>query len=148
MPRTSVAAFAVAESAIPAAPLEPPSDLTPEQAADWHALVDALPADWFTVDDRPLLVELVRHQCYARQLAEQLALMRRRCLNMDTPHISKQRTIFIRLVRAAGQETEVISKLCTRLRLTPQSQQRSRDAGIARKRAATGPRPWDESPQH
>jgi hypothetical protein len=144
MPRTSAAAQEIVARAIPATPMEPPSDLTPEQREFWAALVGSLPTDWFAEDDRPLLVELMRHMSYSRKLSEQISLMRHECLNASTPHVSKQRTIFLRLVRAAALETETISKLCTRLRLTPQSQQRSRDAGIARSRSARGPRPWDD----
>jgi hypothetical protein len=142
MPRKSAAAQEIVACAIPGEPVAAPDGLSPEQKKDWQDLVGNL-SNWFSAHDKPLLIELVRHQAIARKIAEELSAMRRQCLNVATPHVSKQRTIFIRLVRVAAQETEVISKLCTRLRLTPQSQQRSRDAGIARERAPSGQRPWD-----
>jgi hypothetical protein len=144
MPRTSAAAQEIVARAIPAAPLPPPDDLTPEMRKDWQDLVASFPPTWFGPDHKPLLVELVRHQAIARKLADELAGMRKRRLNAATPHVAKQRAVFIRLVRAAALETETILKLCMRLRLTPQSQQRGRDAGIARSRSASGPRPWGD----
>jgi hypothetical protein len=112
------------------------------------ASLGAFPGDWFGPDHRPLLVELVRHQAIARQLAEQLAQMRKRVLNVPTPHVAKQRAIFIQLVKLARMETETIVLLSVKLRLVPQAQQRSRNAGIERERSATGPRPWDSAGQH
>jgi hypothetical protein len=90
-----------------------------------------------------LLVELVRHQAIARQLSAEIVKMRRWSLNDLSARTAKRRAIFVRLLRSAVLESETIARLCTRLRLTPQSQQRSRDAGIARSRSASGPRPWD-----
>jgi hypothetical protein len=117
--------------------------LPPEQQKDWQDLVGNLPSNWFSAHDKPLLVELVRHQAIASQLSAEIAKMRRWSLNDLSARTAKRRAIFVRLLRSAVLESETIARLCTRLRLTPQSQQRSRDAGIARSRSASGPRPWD-----
>jgi hypothetical protein len=141
MSRTSAAAQVVC--AIPAAPLPAPDYLTPEQQKDWQDLVGNLPSNWFSTHDKPLLVELVRHQASARQLSAEIAKIRRWSLTDLSARTAKRRAIFVRLLRSAVLESETIARLCTRLRLTPQSQQRTRDAGIARQRAPSGPRPWD-----
>jgi hypothetical protein len=143
MARTSAAAQATVASAIPCEPMPPPPDLPPEQQKDWQDLVGNLPSNWFSTHDKPLLVELVRHQAIARQLSAEIAKMRRWSLNDLSARTAKRRAIFVRLLRSAVLESETIARLCTRLRLTPQSQQRSRDAGIARSRSASGPRPCD-----
>jgi hypothetical protein len=143
MPRTSAAAQEMASCAIPGEPIPAPDGLSPEQRKDWQDLVGALPVSWFSPHDRPLLVELVRHQAIARQLSAEIAKMRRWSLNDLSARTAKRRAIFVRLLRTAVLESETIARLCTRLRLTPQAQRRSRDAGIERERMPTGPRPWD-----
>src|SRR5687767_4176132 len=50
----------------PDAPLE----LTPEETEEWHAIVDALPADWFQRETWPLLVQFCRHTVAARRIAQ------------------------------------------------------------------------------
>jgi hypothetical protein len=40
---------------------EPPEDLTEEQAAEWSAVVDRLPADWFPRETHGLLARYCRH---------------------------------------------------------------------------------------
>jgi hypothetical protein len=42
---------------------EPPAELTAEQAWEWQAIVDRMPADWFTVETWPVLMLLCRHIC-------------------------------------------------------------------------------------
>jgi hypothetical protein len=54
---------------------EPPEDLTEEQAAEWSAVVDRLPADWFPRETHGLLCQYVRHVCTARRIARLLADM-------------------------------------------------------------------------
>jgi hypothetical protein len=144
VPRTSATSLALAGNILSGPSLEPSDGLTPEQIGYWKQIVDAFPGGWFAEDHRPLLTELVRHQAIARQLDEQLEQMRKRTLNAATPHCAKQRSIFLQLLRHARAESEIIMQLSVKLRLTPQSQQRSRDAGIARSRSASGPRPWDD----
>jgi hypothetical protein len=47
----------------------PPEDLTDEEAKEWRAIVGRMPADWFTRENFPLLVEYCRHVVRARDLA-------------------------------------------------------------------------------
>ena len=52
---------------------EPPTELTREQAAEWRAVVDRLPADWFARETHGLLVQYCRHVVAARRVAELVA---------------------------------------------------------------------------
>lgn len=52
--------------------LPPPADLTPEQAAEWIALVDTMPADHFMRANQGLLEQYCRHMILARRLAVRL----------------------------------------------------------------------------
>ena len=54
---------------------EPPEDLTEEQAAEWRAVADRLPADWFPRETHGLLSQYVRHVCTARRIARLLSDM-------------------------------------------------------------------------
>jgi hypothetical protein len=61
---------------IPGKRPSPPDDLTPEQQVEWEAIVARLPADWFSGENIPMLRELCRHICYARELAEEIAAVK------------------------------------------------------------------------
>src|SRR3546814_433066 len=51
---------------------EPPSDLTDEQADEWRAVVNRLPAEWFPRETWGLLSQYCRHVIRARRLAQLL----------------------------------------------------------------------------
>jgi hypothetical protein len=144
MARPSAAAAEQIAFAIPTAPLPPPADLTPEQQADWRALVEPFAPGRFKPDQVPVLVELMRAQSRARQINEQLATLRKRDLTADTTGGAKRRSIFMQLRDMADAETRLISSLSTKLRLTDQSNVRKALASAEREKMATGPRPWDD----
>jgi hypothetical protein len=50
---------------------EPPSDLTDDQAAEWRAVVERMPADWFPRETYGLLSQYCRHVVTARRIARQ-----------------------------------------------------------------------------
>jgi hypothetical protein len=52
---------------------KPPDELTDEQAVEWRAIVDRLPADWFTRETWGLLVQYCRHVIAARKVAQLVA---------------------------------------------------------------------------
>jgi len=128
--------------------MEPPDDLTPEQAEYWRGLVGAFPAERFGPDQMPVLMELFRHMSIACQLAEQLDEMRKRNLAVDTPLGSRQRRIFLQLTSAARAEAHTISMLSTKLRLTDQSKLEKRSAVAERWGMPLGRPPWDVVEPH
>jgi hypothetical protein len=42
------------------------ADLTEDQAAEWRAVVDRLPNDWFPRETHGMLAQFCRHVCTAR----------------------------------------------------------------------------------
>jgi hypothetical protein len=143
MPREAAAVEDTVAFIVPNAPMPPPSELTEQEVRYWRALVDAFPGDRFGADDHVLLVELVRAQARARQINEQLELMRTRALTMTTVPGNKIRRVFIQLAQEAREESRLIAMLCVKLRLATQTRQRKIVADRERERMATGPRPWE-----
>ena len=47
-----------------------PAELTTEQAAEWRAVVDRMPADWFPRETHSTLAQFCRHVVAARHIAQ------------------------------------------------------------------------------
>ena len=52
-------------------------------AQEWSAIVGRLPADWFTAEMWPVLMQLCRHVCLSRVIAIESERLRGRCLEDD-----------------------------------------------------------------
>jgi hypothetical protein len=139
MPRPPQVASSVIE--FPGKPLPPPPELTAEQQAIWHEIVDPFPAERFDAGSVPVLIGLVCHMVLARQLNEQLEALRKRTL--ITSAAKGQRQIFLELAKMAQAESHLIAMLSVKLRLTDQSKTRKLVAERARESMPIGPRPWD-----
>jgi hypothetical protein len=148
MPKESAAAQEMTPFALSAAPLPPPDSLNEEEAGYWRGLVGQFPRERFDVDDVPLLVELMRHMSTARQINEQLDLMRRVRLIGPSLERAKARQVFCQLARQAREESKLIAMLSVKLRLADQSKTRKILAEAERERMPVGPRPWDVIGQH
>jgi hypothetical protein len=146
-------------SLIPGTRPPPPEELEPEQRAEWEAIVERLPADWFTGENIPMLRELCRHICYARELARQGGKVRAEIQAFmegsaaDTAGsigTAERRKIqaglrdeLCKLLRSHGYQTERIGNLSTKLRLTKQSRYDASSAYRAAKDAgSTMKKPW------
>jgi hypothetical protein len=140
---------------IPGKRPSPPDDLTPEQQVEWEAIVARLPVDWFTGENIPMLRELCRHICYARELAEEIAAVKAMLSEViagTAPEAEKSNVMAARrkelcdLLRAHGYQSERIGNLSTKLRLTKLS--RYEDARTAARAArdagGTRPKPWED----
>jgi hypothetical protein len=55
--------------------LPPPADLSTPAAVVWRQVTGALPADWFGVEQAPVLTQLCRHTVYANNLAASIERM-------------------------------------------------------------------------
>lgn len=113
----------------PAAPL----DLTPEQAEEWQAIVDALPADWFQRENYPLLAQYVRHVIDARRIAQ---LIDQECARADMDVAA-----YTELLKAQRQETAALKTLAASMRMAQQAKYNAQSA--ATKRGRTVSRPWE-----
>lgn len=91
----------------------PPSELTPEQADEWVAIVNRLPADWFPRETHPILVSYVRHVVAARHIAQLIAkLERSKAVEIDD---------YDKLLKLQERETRAITACARSMRLTQQS---------------------------
>ena len=90
-----------------------PYDLTDEQAEEWWAVVNRLPADWFPRETHALLAEYCRHVVKSRRIA-QLIADAESAEEIDIDTLDK-------LYKMAERESRAISSLATRMRITQQA---------------------------
>lgn len=110
---------------------EAPVDLTPEQAAEWDAIVGRCPADWFPRETYPLLAQYCRATVSVRKLSvfrDQLESAKEE-FDLDQ---------YERVAKLIGRETHLLTSLATKMRL---SQHASYDA--KKSKAPALPAPWE-----
>lgn len=112
-----------------------PLDLTPEQSDAWREIVDALPADWFSKENHPLLAQYCRHVVSARRVAQ---LIDAECSKADVDIKS-----YTDLLAAETKQTAALRALAASMRLAQQSRYETRGAATASKRGKTVKRPWE-----
>jgi chaperone required for assembly of F1-ATPase len=108
-----------------------PYDLTDEQATEWRAIVDRLPADWFPRETHGLLSAYCRHVVAQRRVA-QLVQNCEAAAVLDTEE-------YDRLLKMQDREGRAISSLATRMRL---SQGATSDPKKKKGKAGNTPPPW------
>lgn len=90
-----------------------PYDLTDEQAAEWWAVVNRLPADWFPRETHGMLADYCRHVVKSRRIA-QLVAEAEASDELDVGLLDK-------LYKMAERESRAISSLATRMRISQQA---------------------------
>ena len=114
---------------------EPPLDLTPAQSDEWTTITSALPADWFSPENYPLLAQYCRHIVNARHTAQ---LIDQECsgeaLNVN---------LYLDLLAAQHKQTTALKALAASMRLAQQAKYDARKAGVAPKPGDTVTRPWE-----
>lgn len=90
-----------------------PYDLTDEQADEWRAVVNRMPADWFPRETWGLLAQYCRHVIAARKVA-QLITKAEKAKAFDVAAYSE-------LLKMQEREGRAMSSLATRMRLTQHS---------------------------
>lgn len=112
-----------------------PLDLTPEQGDVWVDVVSSMPADWFSIENFPLLSQYCRHVVEARRIAQ---LIDEECvreeMNMAT---------YAELLKMQRQESAALKTLAASMRLAQQSKYNAQSAATADKSAKKRKRPWD-----
>lgn len=107
----------------------PPAELTDEQAQEWRAVVNRLPADWFPRETHPMLAAYCRHIVALRRIGQLIE------------HIESQKDIdleaYDRLLKMQERESRAMSSLATRMRLTQQSTYDPK-----KKKPLAAKRPW------
>lgn len=133
--RKSVAQLATV-TALPLRLLEPPADLSTEEAAVWARVVATKPGDWFDAGSIPLLAQYCRATVQAEMVAEQV----RQCgaaLLTDPDQLGTYKDL--RKIQAAL--TAEIVGLARSMRLSQQARYRADKADTASRRGA-GRKPW------
>ena len=115
---------------------EPPAHLGDEAVAIWRAVVNSLPADWFTPGTLPLLDALCGLTVSQRFTLRALQVVERGGDDFD-------RDEWERLLKQLGEISGRIATLATRMRLTPQSRYGARGADTAGRLPPDGPKPWE-----
>jgi len=110
---------------------KPPAELTHEQAAEWRTLTSSQPADYFTPEAQVLLIQVCRHRVTTKRLDELIASCEAVSEGFDPDQYGK-------LLKMRATESQVITTLLTKLRLTPQSRYDRQ-----KKRAPLTKKPWD-----
>lgn len=113
--------------------LQPPDDLTPEQARIWQDVVDAKPVDWFSEDTAPLLTEY----CRAAAMCQTLAIM------VEAAIAGGEVKELGDVLRLRDMESRRLTSIGTKLRLTNQSRYTPQASATAAKRVAGGKKPWE-----
>mgnify|MGYP000465818317 CR=1 FL=1 len=118
----------------------PPADLTDEQAREWVAIVENLPAEWFPRQTWGLLSQYCRHTVNARRVG---MLIEQLCNpeleeNEDPPPFDTEE--YDRLLKMQEREGRALSSLATRMRI---SQQTFYDREKVKGPSRTKP-PWEE----
>ncbi|EPE98603.1 hypothetical protein [Rhizobium grahamii] len=99
---------------------QPPRELTAEQGAEWRAVVDRMPADWFPRETHAMLTQYCRHVIVARRVA-QLIQKAEKAEAFDVDGYDK-------LLKMQEREGRAISSLATRMRITQQATVRAESA--------------------
>lgn len=114
---------------------EPPLELTPEQSDAWCRIVDAMPADWFSAENHPLLKQYVRAEVEARRISQ---LIDQECARDDLDV-----SAYIELLKAQNQQSTVLKTLAASMRLAQQARYGARSSDTARGKGRTVRRPWE-----
>ena len=115
--RKSSAALAVR----PVTPMEatprpvPPDELTDEEAEEWLAIVNRLPADWIARETYPLLIQYCRHVVTARRVHQIIEGLQK--ANPDDFDFKAYSTA----PRMQARESQIITTLATKMRISQQS---------------------------
>ena len=115
---------------------DPPDHMGDDAVAIWRAVVNSLPADWFSPGTLPLLEAFCGMTISQRYT---LRALRRIEQNAD----DFERDEWERTLKQLGEVSGRIATLATRLRLTPQSRYGPRAADTAGRLPPDGPKPWE-----
>lgn len=109
---------------------QPPRSLTPDEAHEWAAIVNELPADYFRRENLPLLEAYVFHVCNRRLIAKHYQT--RLAAGAETDELDQ-------VSKMHERESRSVSSLATRMRLTQHS-----NYDKTRKKPSNAPATWSK----
>jgi hypothetical protein len=117
---------------------DPPEELTPEQAAEWRAVVTRMPVAWFPREIWPLLCAFCRHIAYARHIAGLIDDAHKGDL---TDRAALMR--YNRLLSMQQRQSNALMGLSTRMRLSNQARYTATSAATKSRGDVMGRKPWE-----
>ena len=107
-----------------------PYDLTDEQSAEWWAVVNRMPADWFPRETHAILGQYCRHVVAARRVAQLVgAIEGQESLDIEE---------YDRLLKMQEREGRAMTSIATKLRITQQATH-----GRSKKKSQAAHAPWE-----
>ena len=104
-----------------------PYDLTDEQATEWWAVVNRMPADWFPRETHAMLASYCRHVVSSRRVSEMIHALEKQ-IEEEVKSGEDKFTIMMqaskamdRLFKMQDREGRAISSLATKMRISQQS---------------------------
>jgi hypothetical protein len=138
---------------VPGTRIPPPPELNELESAIWRAIVERLPADWFTAENTPLLKELCRHIGHADALSLDIAAVRAVLAGLPASGLApseaakefKRATAdYHALLRLHAFQTERIGNLSTKMRLSQQTRLAPAVSRAKADQTPAGPKPWQD----
>lgn len=115
---------------------EPPEGLSPEEAAEWRAIVARMPSDWFTRETHGLLENYVKVTCNLRWVNSYITDFRSK--PMTGPRVLH----LTRMLRLQTGQAGMLATLATKLRITKQTPDTARSGEKNRVHGQAPERPW------
>lgn len=129
--RPSTADLAISRQLETVSRPDAPYDLSDEESAEWWAVVNRLPAEWFPRETHGLLSAYCRHVVGIRRISELIRNVEGRSQEFDLDQYDK-------LLKMRERESRAASSLATRMRI---SQQTTYDK--SKKKPLSVPSPWE-----
>ncbi len=114
----------------PPAPLE----LTPDETLEWEAIVDTMPADWFTRETHGLLKQYCRHVVMACRIAQ--------LIDSEMAREEVDYGALDKLGQMQARETAAIKAMAASMRISQQASYTAKSAATG-KNNRTVKRPWE-----
>lgn len=135
--KKSVASLAVATPVGIDRRIAPPRALTPAQKAEWVAIVNSRPADWFGEEHLGMLTQYCRHKAQSDLIAQQLE-------QFDPIWLADEDGLkrFDKLGAMLERETRAMNALLRSMRLTQQSLYNAKSGNTASEKSK-GRKPWE-----
>ena len=135
--KKSVASLSVASPMGIDRRVPPPVSLTAAQKAEWVAIVNSRPADWFGDEHIGMLTQYCRHKVQSDLIAQQLE-------DFDPDWLVDEEGLkrFDKFGAMLERETRAMNALLRSMRLTQQSLYNAKSGNTASQKSK-GPRPWE-----
>ena len=121
----------------------PPSELNSQQVAEWEAVVNRLPADWFPAETHTMLAQYCKHKSAAIMVSSLIAEMEVRDHAATEGEENPDGEAYFdldaydKLLKMQERESRAITALARSLRFTLQA---TYDKSM--KKGPSGPEPW------